>query len=297
MSFSTNIKNELCNIETNSLEAIAELSAIIKINNHYTTDIKIITENKEVGIRIYKLIKDLYNISCKITLRKRYNFDKGVSYILQVSKNTPTIKNNLYLDDSIILSEDEEIKRAYLRGLFISSGSINNPLNSNYHLEFFIKDYQHSNFINELLNQYFLNSKIIKRQTGYMIYIKEAEKIADFLRLIKAFNSLMEYENIRIVRDNSNRINRLNNCEQANLEKSFNTSYKQINDINLIIQTLGIDALDDKSKLIATYRLKHKEASLIELSEIISLETNTKISKSGLNHRFKKITDLANTLK
>lgn len=297
MSFTTNIKNELCNIENNNLESIFELSSLIKINNNFDNHIQIITENKEVAKRIYKLIKELYNISCKITIRKRYNFDKGVSYILQVFNNYDTIINNLEFNHDIIINQDEEVKRAYLRGVFIASGSINNPLNSNYHLEFFIKDKSTSSFVCELLNSYFLNSKIIPRTNGFMIYIKEAEKIADFLRLIKAFNSLMEYENIRIVRDNSNRINRINNCEQANIDKTFSTAYKQVNDINIIVEKLGFDCLDEKTKLVAKYRLKYNEYSLLELSNAISTESTVKISKSGVNHKLNKIKELANSLK
>ena len=296
MSFTTTVKNELCLLSNNKLESMSELSAIIRTNS-YTNEIKIHTENKEVGQRVYKLIKDIYNISPKITLRKRFNFDKSISYIISVTKNYSIIVNNLNLEKNNILEEDEEIKRAYIRGLFISCGSINNPNNANYHLEFSIKDEIHSNIINNLLNEYNLNSKIIHRNNGFMIYIKEAEKIGDFLRLIKATKSLIEYENIRIIKDNSNRINRINNCQQANIDKVFINANNQIKDIKLIDEILTLDALDDKTRLVANYRLKYPESSLLELSNIISIETTNKISKSGLNHRLNKIKELASTLR
>ena len=293
MSFTANIKHELCQVRNNKLENISLLMAIIN-SNTYENSIKIVTENKYVGQLVYKLIKDIYNISSKVTLRKRFNFDKNISYIISITNNYKTIINSMNYD---IKEEDEEAKRAYLRGMFIACGSINDPNNSNYHLEFFIKDYNHCLCVNKLLNSYFLNAKIINRVNGYMLYIKEAEKIADFLRLIKATTSLMKYENIRIVKDNSNRINRINNCQQANIEKSFNNSYSQINDINLIKEKIGLDALDDKTKLVAIYRLKYKESSLLELSNIISIEQEQKISKSGLNHRLNKIKEIANSLR
>ena len=130
-----------------------------------------------------------------------------------------------------------------------------------------------------------------------MVYIKEAEKIGDFLRIINASQAVMYYEDIRIYRDHKNMTNRLNNCEQANIEKSILTSSKQIEDINLIIDKLGIDALDNKLEEAITYRLKYPESSLQELSEIMSLETNKMITKSGLNHRFRKLKEIANNLR
>ena len=166
-----------------------------------------------------------------------------------------------------------------------------------YHLEFFIDYLEEAKFISDLLNEFYLNSKIINRDKGYMVYIKEAEKIGDFLRIINASQAVMYYEDIRIYRDHKNMTNRLNNCEQANIEKSILTSSKQIEDINLIIDKLGMDALDNKLEEAITYRLKYPESSLQELSEIMSLETNKTITKSGLNHRFRKLKEIANNLR
>ena len=130
-----------------------------------------------------------------------------------------------------------------------------------------------------------------------MIYIKEAEKISDFLRLIRAYNGVMYYEEIRVYREKINMTNRLNNCEQANVEKTVATSNMLINDINYIKENEAFDLLDDKLKVSCEYRIKYPESSLLELSKIISLETGSNVSKSCLNHRFRKIKEFANKLK
>ena len=173
------------------------------------------------------------------------------------------------------------------------SGSLNDPKTSRYHLEFLINDTMYAKFLNELLNNNNLNSKILHRKKGYMIYIKEAEKISDFLRLIRAYNGVMYYEEIRVYREKINMTNRLNNCEQANVEKMVATSNKLINDIKLLRENYMFDLLDDKVKESAVYREKYPETSLLELSKIMTMETGSNITKSCLNHRFRKIKELA----
>ena len=131
-----------------------------------------------------------------------------------------------------------------------------------------------------------------------MVYIKEAEKIGDFLRIIDATCAVLSYEDIRIYRDHKNMTNRLNNCEQANVDKIIQTAFNQVKDINKIKNEFGnLDILDDKTRIIAEYRLKYPEASLQELSEIIGVETESKLSKSGVYHRMKKITEIAERIK
>ena len=242
----------------------------------------------------------MYDISPKISVRKGYNYTKNYIYVLQITKKVKNIVRDLSLDTIIpknYIIDDDLSKRSYLRGLFISCGSINDPKKSRYHLEFFVNDKEYAYFINKLLNDYYLNSKVLKRDTKYMIYIKEAEKIGDFLRMMNAINALFYFEDIRIYRDHKNMTNRLNNCEQANIDKIIATATNQVNDIKIIEESGGLDLLSDKEQVVATYRLKYPEASLVELSEIISLETDTKITKSGLYHRFNKIKELANRIK
>ena len=159
-------------------------------------------------------------------------------------------------------------------------------------MEFIIDEIEEANFIQELLNEFYLNSKVLTRDKGYMVYIKEAEKIGDFLRLIQASSAVLYYEDIRIYRDHKNMTNRLNNCEQANIDKIVETATRQIEDIEYLKENLGIELLDDKTKEVILYREKYPEASLLELSEIITYETGKPITKSGLNHRFRKIREL-----
>jgi hypothetical protein len=194
------------------------------------------------------------------------------------------------------VSDDEQIA-GYLRGVFLSGGSVNDPKTSRYHLELSVNNKEHAEYIKTLLNNYNLNSRIIGRKKGYVIYIKEAEKISDFLRMIKAFNAVMYFEDIRIYRDQKNMINRFNNCDLANVEKTINSAKRQVEDIMIIKNSIGLEILDDKLKEVCEYRLKYPESSLRELGEIISLETNNKVSKSGLNHRFRKIKEISDKMK
>ena len=300
MTFSTEIKNEISKLEYTKLEAISELSAIVRNSSDIYPYIKVITENNAIARRIYKMFKDLYDITPTITIRQRYSFNKGINYILEIKKKNKEILNDLSIIDSdnnlcipkTYLINDEELLRAYLRGLFIVSGSINDPKTSRYHLEFIINDKEYANYVSGLLNSYKLNSKVIKREKKYMVYIKEAEKISDYLRIIKAYNAVMYFEDIRIYRDHVNMTNRLNNCEQANIDKIFLTSSRQIKDIEKLEKYDIIDLFDDQLKEVIKYRLKYREVSLQELSDIMTKETGVKITKSGLNHRFRKIREI-----
>lgn len=300
MSFTSTVKNEVSKIKTSKIESIALLSAILRNSASFENGIKISTENSSVARLIFNLIKELYNLTCKITVRQGYNYNKNYIYILQITNNIEKIKKDLSLENNIpseyILS-DEELVRIYLRGVFLTTGSVNDPKKSRYHLEFIIGDLEYANYVKKLLNQYNLNSKVLKRENKYMVYIKEAEKIGDYLRMINAINSLFYFEDIRIYRDHKNMTNRLNNCEQANVDKIILTSNEQIKDIKLIDSIGGLNLLDEKEQIVANYRLKYPEASLLELSEIISIETGNKITKSGLYHRFNKIKLLASKIR
>lgn len=304
MSFTSTVKEEVSRLETTRLEDISELSAIMRIAATITPNISITIESNAVARRTFKLIKNIYGITPKITIRNK-KLGKGFTYILNITeKNKELLEDLSIIDNNKYLSipkeyiiSDEDSLRAYLRGIFLVSGSVNDPKTSRYHLEFILDTKEYSEYVNKLLNTYDLNSKIIKREKNYTVYIKEAEKISDFLRIIKAFSAVMYFEDIRIYRDHKNMTNRLNNCEQANIEKMLFNSNKQIEDINLIIEKIGLDAVDLKIEEAITYRLKYPESSLQELSEIMSLETNKPITKSGLNHRFRKIKEMANRIR
>ena len=291
MSFTSIVKNEISKLDTIETENISELSAIIRTIGNINNNINITTENASVARRIFNLVKEIYNITPKVIVRRGYNFNKNYIYILEINNKINYIINDLSINTNIpkeYIYADTDLKRAYLRGVFLGSASINDPKKSRYHLEFVVDNEEYASFVSSLLNEYNLNSKI---------YMKEAEKIGDFLRIMGAINSLFYYEDIRIYRDHKNMTNRLNNCEQANVDKMIETANKQINEINKIISIGGLDLLDEKTKEAATYRLKYPEVSLTELSEIITLETGSPITKSGLHHRFKKIEELASKIK
>lgn len=301
MSFTSIVKNELSKLELEKIEAISELSAILKNNALIDNNcIKVTTENSSVARHIFNSLKDIYKISPKITVRRGYNYSKNYIYILEIKEKKDLIIKDLSLDTDIPNSyvlDDDNLTRIYLRGVFIACGSVNDPKKSRYHLEFMVDTEEYAEFIKEKLNNYFLNSKVIKRDNRFMIYIKEAEKIGDFLRMINAISALLYFEDIRIYRDHKNMTNRLNNCEQANVDKIIETANNQVKDIELIESIGGLDLLDDKVKIAAIYRKKYKEASLVELSKIITLETGVPITKSGLHHRFTKIKDLASKIR
>ncbi len=301
MSFTGIVKNELSKLILNKIEAITELSAILKNSAYIDKNIiRITTENSSVARHIFSLIKELYNINCKVVVRHGYNYNKNYIYILEISNKIDIIVNDLSLNTNIpedYIIDDDNLLRIYLRGLFISSGSINDPKKSRYHLEFIVNSEEYAYFIKGKLNLYDLNSKVIKRENKFMIYVKEAEKIGDFLRMVNAINALLYFEDIRIYRDHKNMTNRLNNCEQANVDKIIETASLQVKDIELIEKTNGLDILDDKTRIVADYRLKYRESSLLELSEIISVETGIPITKSGLHHRFTKIKEIANRIR
>ena len=301
-----NIKEEISKIDENQLEKLAELSAIIRNSATIKNKLEITVENNSVARKIFKLFKDIYDINASITVRRRSGLNKNLIYILSINHNYINIlkdlsiwdKDNNFLEypNDYLVSDNENI-RAYLRGLFMTCGSINDPKISRYHLEFLVDTKKYAIFIQKLLNSFELNSKIIKREKNYMIYIKEAEKISDYLRLIKSYNGVMYFEDIRIYRDHKNITNRLNNCEQANMDKIFLTASKQIEEINILKSNDMIDTLDQKLQEIINYRLKYPEYSLNELAIIMSKELGYTITKSGLNHRFRKIKEIVRNLK
>jgi len=307
MSFATEVKNEISDLRLSKSENIAELSAFIRNNGHISDkEILLYTENMMIAKRIYAIVKNIYGIHCYMTTKQNTAFNKNNVYFIEIKDKIDFIlqdlsvidENNNYLESpkEYIIGSEEEMK-SYIRGAFLSKGSINDPKTSQYHLEFLFDKKYESVFVQRLLNSFNLNSKILLRDTKYMVYLKEAEKIGDFLKLIKAYKAVLYYEDVRVLREQKNITNRLNNCEQANTEKIIATCNSQLKDIEDIENIIGIDILDDKLKIVAEYRKKYPESSLVELSEIMSLETDKPITKSGLNHRFRKIKEIASRLR
>lgn len=300
-----NIKDEVSKVEEGKTEKLAELSAIVRNSGIIDNNLKIIIENNSVARRVFKLFKEIYYINAIITVRRRTGLSNNLIYILTINKKYQDIlkdlsiydKNNNYLEvpHDYIISDIDDI-RAYLRGVFMTCGSVNDPKTSRYHLELVVDTNNYAKFINKILNDLKLNSKIIRREKNYMVYIKESEKISDFLRLIKSYNGVMYFEDIRIYRDHKNMTNRLNNCEQANMDKIFITANNQIKEIEKLKKHKLIDTLEPKIKEVIEYRLKYPESSLSELASIMTDELGYKISKSGLNHRFRKIKNIVSKL-
>lgn len=298
MSFTAEVKNEIINNELSDVALISRLSSIIS-NSVIEENVRILTENANIARYIFDKFKDIFKINAKVVVRSGYNYNKNYIYILEfddkVLLDRLGIGKNKIPDNFII--DDDEMKKAYISGAFLMSGSINDPKKSQYHLELLFDNKEYALFFMNLLNSYYLNSKYLKRDNKYMVYIKESEKISDFLRIINTSNALFYYEDYRIYRDHKNMANRLNNCEQANVDKMIQAATNQINEIKLIRDNGCFELLDDKLKEVCVYRERYPESSLQELSEIISLETNNYITKSGLNHRLKKISEFANKIK
>ena len=307
MSFTSEIKNETSMLNLNQSEKIAELSAFIRSNGKIFDDyIELYTENIKIAKRMFSFIKDLYNVNCEIENRSNQLFTKKNIYYVYIKEKKQMILEDLSIIDQngnyletvseYIVGSLDEIK-AYIRGSFYARGSINDPKTSQYHLEFLYDNKFEAVFIQRLLNEFELNAKILMREKKYMVYIKDSDDISDFLKLIGASQGVMYYENIRALKEQKNITNRLNNCEQANTDKILMSSNEQIKDINLIVEKLGEEFLDEKLLEAANYRCKYPESSLLELSEIMSMETGKNITKSGLNHRFRKIKEIASRLR
>ncbi len=305
MSFTMEVKEEICSVDYSVLENIAELSGYIRSNWKQDLErIELFTENAKIAKRLYMLIKSIYGVETSIEGRNLANFGKKKVYVVVIKNSVVNILRDLSLiddDNNFIDSPKEYItgsveeEKAYIRGSFLSRGSIMNP-RSGYHLEMVYDNKYEAVFVQRLLNNFDLNSKIIMRDTKYMVYIKEAEKISDFLKIVGSMKGTLFYENVRVEKEQKNITNRLNNCEQANMDKIIISANKTINQINKIDEIIGIDMLDEKLKETCEYRVKYPEVSLEELAKIITIETGNKVGKSGLNHRIRKINTIYENL-
>lgn len=308
MSFASETKKELTNLEVKDCCAKAELSALIRMNGSMSFSNKklaadIQTENAAIARRIYTLIKMQYEVPVELLVRKKMRLKKNNVYIVRLTANVKTILEDLkILGENFIFARNisKELvkkrccKRSYIRGAFLAGGSVNNPETSSYHLEIFSLYKEHNDSLCDLMNVFHLNSRTLERKKGYITYLKEAEKITEFLNIIGAHNSLLRFEDVRIVRDMRNSVNRLVNCETANLNKTIGASLRQVENIKYINEKIGLDALPDKLSEIARLRIDYQEVTLKELGEMV---TSGKISKSGINHRLRKLDEIAEQLR
>ena len=285
MTFTRFLKEELCRIDDNKIEERSIISSFLKYTANIGDSITITIENGTVARYIYKLIKEVYGIQANITVRIQKRFRIKQIYILEIKEKLDFIKMSI---ENINIDNDEEII-AYLKGTFLGIGNISNPKTSGYHLEFILDNKEDAEYISSLLNLFNLNSKVIKRGYKYITYIKASECISDLIKMFKATSSLFEFEDTRIYRDHKNMVNRLNNCEIANQEKTIKSALSQIDDINFLKENDLLDLLDERVRLVADYRLRYPDVSYQELASIISLETDYKVGKSGVNHHFRTI--------
>ena len=190
------------------------------------------------------------------------------------------------------MKQDEQLARLYIREAFIKSGSINNP-SKKYHLQIMFKENKKAEEMRLLLENFNINAKIIKKDKEYMLFIKDGEEISNFLALIGANNSVLRFEEVRVIKETRNEINRIVNCETANLNKTINASVKQIEDINFIKKMKKFSSMPDSLKEIAQVRLENPDMPLAELGK----QLENPISKSGVNHRLKKISEIAEELR
>ncbi|SDY45717.1 DNA-binding protein WhiA [Tindallia californiensis] len=313
MSFSTDTKEELARIIPDKRCCqLAELSGIIgaigsiDLKGRQGLSVSLTTENPSTARKIFKMIKSTFFIHTEIQVTKANRFRKNKQYRLivqnteaskKVLQNTELIKIengciSLQYDNPVKLLKDEACKRAFLRGAFLASGSLSSP-EKNYHLEYVSDRAQHLQHIQQLLKKYGIEGRIIERKGYHVLYIKEGEQIVDLLNIIGAHNALLTLENIRILKQMRNDINRIVNCETANLSKTVQASMKQVEMIKYIDQRIGMEQLPETLKNIAFIRLKYPEASLKELGEKI----DPPIGKSGVNHRFRKLEQIEKKLR
>jgi DNA-binding protein WhiA len=308
VSFASETKKELTNIELKDCCSKSELSALIQMNGSLSFSNRILvvdiqTENAAIARRIYTLLKKNYQITVELLVRKKMRLKKNNVYIVRLKEGAKDILEDLkimgehYTFEHTIsndLIRKKCCKRAYLRGAFLAGGSVNNPETSSYHLEIFSLYKEHNDSLCELMNVFHLNSKTLERKKGFITYLKEAEKITEFLSIVGAHNALLRFEDIRIVRDMRNSVNRLVNCETANLNKTIGAAQRQVENIKYIERSVGLDILPDKLREIAQLRVEYQDITLKELGEIVS---GGSISKSGINHRLRKIDQIADKLR
>jgi DNA-binding protein WhiA len=307
VSYASEVKKELTAIKVHQKNAQAELMALIRMNgsialaNHQLI-LNIQTENPAIARRIYSLLKEFYHVESEIVVRRKMKLKKNNQYIVRLRYAAQHVLDDLGILQNLQIKErvpmelldDEWMVRSYLRGAFLAGGSVNNPETSRYHLEIYSLYEEHNEMIAQMMNKFGLNAQTTARRSGFIVYLKEAEKIADFMSLIGATNSMLQFENVRIVRDMRNSVNRLVNCENANMNKIANASTRQIENIRLIDERVGIQTLPDKLREIAETRLAHQEVSLKELGELVP---GGPISKSGVNHRLRKLNAYADELR
>lgn len=306
MSFSSSVKDEVAKIKVKDKNLItSEISGLLATCGAIMLKgenliLSFNTENPSVARRIFTFLKS-YSKDVEASIRKNYKLRKN-KYSISLF-DTYAVKSLL---DKVYIGQDkrvftlskkkprltEEEKRAFVRGCFLGSGSVTNP-EKTYHFEIIFENRGPANYLMEILSDYDIKPGLTLRKDKYLIYLKEAEKISDFLSLIGASKSVLEFENIRVIKEMRNNVNRLVNMETANLNKIVNSSLDQVNDILYIDKEIGLNSLDENLREVALLRLENRESSLRDIGNLL----NPKIGKSAVNYRMKKLREIAKLLR
>lgn len=310
MSFSAVTKNELARlIGDRSCCRLSELAALIKMNGSiqisgkHQVGLNITTENAAVARKIISLVKSLFGLQTEVLVSRKTRLRKNNVYLVRVLPQQgisdilrkPGILDRAGNLENTVLQDlvgRECCRRAYLRGVFLGGGSVNNP-GSDYHLEIITGSEKFARFTGRLMRKFHLSPKISRRKQWHVIYLKEGEQIVAFLNIIGAHSALLDYENVRIYKDMRNQINRLVNCETANLNKTVDASLRQIENIKLIKDTIGLKHLPEALREISELRISYPDSSLKELGDMVS----PPLGKSGVNHRLRKIEEIADKIR
>ncbi|MBD8925538.1 DNA-binding protein WhiA [Agathobacter sp.] len=286
MSFSSDVKKELLGQVPRSRHCqLAELAGIINMDGAI---------DKDTGCLVLESENELVIHKYEVLMKKAFSVDAGSPLTQGDTKRIMSalkLEKPGYAADGLILMQTC-CKRAYLRGVFMAAGSISNPQKS-YHFEIVCKSSSQAEQIQEILKGFDTDAKIVGRKSHYVVYLKEGSNIVDCLNVMEAYVSLMNLENVRILKEMRNSVNRKVNCETANIKKTVNAAVKQIEDIELIRDKTGLEKLPDVLKETARLRLEYPEATLKELGGYF----DPPVGKSGVNHRLKKLSAIAEELR
>jgi len=305
MSFTTEIKQELAYNDLKECCMKAQLSALIQLTSSLSIkdgklNLVVRSENPTTSKRVIALLKKLYKSKTELLVVKKANLKQNNVYTVLIHDDAKKILEDLGLygekgllnHPSYTIVSKDCCLRAYLAGAFLAYGTCNSPNKKNYHLEIALSDIEHANFIVKLLSKINLDGKITKRRNKYVVYIKKAESITDFLKHIRAHECVMNFENIRIERDFKNNLVRVGNCEIANEIKSQAASKRQVDIIKKLKKSIQYKDLDKKLKDVCELRLKYQDYTLMELCKEYENTYGESISKSGMKHRLNKIENI-----
>ena len=308
MSFASDCKDEASTLKDvashckmASLEAMLRLnSEIVRTNGHFIITFQ--TSNSHVAANFMRLIKDLYDAQMELLTKEAARFLKKKSYEVIIHTQSDTIISdmNLLSNDSpnhMDYESRECCRKSYLRGAFLVRGSVNDPAKSDYHLEIATRNDNEAVYIQRLMNSFDLNAKMSKRRNDIIIYIKEISSIADFLRIIGVSQMVFKLEELQIQREFKNDLNRKVNSEIANGFKTLDAARQQLINIQYLEYNYPLEKMDPKILLIMKVRKEHPDSSFKELLEILNNDYGEMITKSGLNHRFRKIKEMADEIR